>query len=76
MGQKPSDIEHLLKQSQKELLWLQRQLSFISNGGPPCILSTNKVKTSTCGIHHIIEEKYVCKLSELSCKHYNACAYQ
>ncbi|XP_056389397.1 RIMS-binding protein 2 isoform X14 [Hyla sarda] len=42
MGQKPSDVEHLLKQSQKELLWLQRQLSFISNGGPPCILSTNK----------------------------------
>ncbi|XP_073484328.1 RIMS-binding protein 2 isoform X18 [Aquarana catesbeiana] len=44
MGQKPSDIEHLLKQSQKELLWLQRQLSFISNGGPPCILSTNKFR--------------------------------
>ncbi|XP_069817078.1 RIMS-binding protein 2 isoform X4 [Dendropsophus ebraccatus] len=42
MGQKPSDVEHLLKQSQKELLWLQRQLSFISNGGPPCILSPNK----------------------------------
>ncbi|XP_040203406.1 RIMS-binding protein 2 isoform X12 [Rana temporaria] len=44
MGQKPSDIEHLLKQSQKELLWLQRQLSFISSGGPPCILSTNKFR--------------------------------
>ncbi|XP_056389417.1 RIMS-binding protein 2 isoform X16 [Hyla sarda] len=44
MGQKPSDVEHLLKQSQKELLWLQRQLSFISNGGPPCILSTNKLR--------------------------------
>ncbi|XP_077317927.1 RIMS-binding protein 2 isoform X20 [Lithobates pipiens] len=44
MGQKPSDIEHLLKQSQKELLWLQRQLSFISNSGTPCILSTNKFR--------------------------------
>ncbi|XP_072271842.1 RIMS-binding protein 2 isoform X12 [Pyxicephalus adspersus] len=44
MGQKPSDIEHLLKQSQKELLWLQRQLSFISNGGPSCILSPNKFR--------------------------------
>ncbi|XP_069817084.1 RIMS-binding protein 2 isoform X10 [Dendropsophus ebraccatus] len=44
MGQKPSDVEHLLKQSQKELLWLQRQLSFISNGGPPCILSPNKLR--------------------------------
>ncbi|XP_040272186.1 RIMS-binding protein 2 isoform X13 [Bufo bufo] len=44
IGQKPSDVEHLLKQSQKELLWLQRQLSFISNGGPPCILSPNKLR--------------------------------
>ncbi|KAG9487595.1 hypothetical protein GDO78_007427 [Eleutherodactylus coqui] len=44
MGQKPSDVEHLLKQSQKELLWLQRQLSYISNGGPPCILSPNKLR--------------------------------
>ncbi|KYO39582.1 RIMS-binding protein 2 isoform G [Alligator mississippiensis] len=40
VGQKPSDMEDLLKQSQKELLWLQRQLSFISTGGPACILST------------------------------------
>ncbi|CAM2103082.1 unnamed protein product [Caretta caretta] len=32
MGEKPSDMEELLKQSQKELLWLQRQLSFISTG--------------------------------------------
>ncbi|XP_075032706.1 RIMS-binding protein 2 isoform X13 [Mixophyes fleayi] len=44
MGQKPSDIEHLLKQSQKELLWLQRQLSFISNGSPGCLLSPNKFR--------------------------------
>lgn len=60
MGQKPSDIEHLLKQSQKELLWLQRQLSFISNGGPSCILTPNKVKTSL----HIVAE--TCKLLEFS----------
>ncbi|XP_069604566.1 uncharacterized protein [Ranitomeya imitator] len=50
MGQKPSDVEHLLKQSQKELLWLQRQLSFISNGGPPCILSPNKLK-----VHNLLQ---------------------
>ncbi|XP_019342211.2 RIMS-binding protein 2 isoform X7 [Alligator mississippiensis] len=36
-------MEDLLKQSQKELLWLQRQLSFISTGGPACILSTSKL---------------------------------
>ncbi|XP_053557832.1 RIMS-binding protein 2 isoform X2 [Bombina bombina] len=44
MGQKPSDVEHLLKQSQKELLWLQRQLSFISDSGPACIPSPNKFR--------------------------------
>ncbi|KAM4707113.1 RIMS-binding protein 2 [Discoglossus pictus] len=44
IGQKPSDVEHLLKQSQKELLWLQRQLSFISNGGPVCIMTPNKFR--------------------------------
>ncbi|KAM9219547.1 RIMS-binding protein 2 isoform 3-T3 [Leptosomus discolor] len=42
MGQKPGDTEELLKQSQKELLWLQRQLSFISTGGPGCVLATSK----------------------------------
>uniref|UniRef100_A0A8C4KDI7 RIMS-binding protein 2 n=1 Tax=Dromaius novaehollandiae TaxID=8790 RepID=A0A8C4KDI7_DRONO len=42
MGQKPSDTEELLKQSQKELLWLQRQLSFISSGGPMCVLAASK----------------------------------
>ncbi|XP_061211368.1 RIMS-binding protein 2 isoform X6 [Neopsephotus bourkii] len=42
MGQKPSDMEQLLKQSQKELLWLQRQLSFISAGGPLCVLAASK----------------------------------
>ncbi|KAM4052498.1 RIMS-binding protein 2 isoform 19-T24 [Anomaloglossus baeobatrachus] len=69
MGQKPSDVEHLLKQSQKELLWLQRQLSFISNGGPPCILSPNKqlrndlqclppsVQHRTYNQIHLLEEK-------------------
>uniref|UniRef100_A0A8C5Q547 RIMS-binding protein 2 n=1 Tax=Leptobrachium leishanense TaxID=445787 RepID=A0A8C5Q547_9ANUR len=44
MGQKPSDVEHLLKQSQKELLWLQRQLSFISSGSAACILSADKFR--------------------------------
>ncbi|XP_075625640.1 RIMS-binding protein 2 isoform X8 [Balearica regulorum gibbericeps] len=42
MGQKPGNTEELLKQSQKELLWLQRQLSFISPGGPVCVLAANK----------------------------------
>ncbi|XP_062487578.1 RIMS-binding protein 2 isoform X6 [Pezoporus occidentalis] len=42
MGQKPGDMEQLLKQSQKELLWLQRQLSFISAGGPLCVLAASK----------------------------------
>nr|XP_025037544.1 uncharacterized protein LOC112544823 [Pelodiscus sinensis] len=45
MGQKPSDMEELLKQSQKELLWLQRQLSFISPGGSTCTLSASKVSS-------------------------------
>ncbi|XP_075130866.1 RIMS-binding protein 2 isoform X5 [Leptodactylus fuscus] len=69
IGQKPSDVEHLLKQSQKELLWLQRQLSFISNGSPPCILSPNKqlrndlqclppsVQHRTYNQIHFLEEK-------------------
>ncbi|XP_078524140.1 RIMS-binding protein 2 [Lissotriton helveticus] len=43
-GQRPSDVEHLLKQSQKELLWLQRQLSFISPGAPKNIFSSNKIR--------------------------------
>ncbi|KAM6119685.1 RIMS-binding protein 2 isoform 3-T3 [Phoenicopterus ruber ruber] len=43
MGQKPGDTEELLKQSQKELLWLQRQLSFISTGGPVCVLAASKL---------------------------------
>ncbi|XP_014345246.1 RIMS-binding protein 2 isoform X4 [Latimeria chalumnae] len=33
MGRRPGNAEQLLKQSQKELLWLQRQLSFISDRG-------------------------------------------
>ncbi|XP_075689427.1 RIMS-binding protein 2 isoform X14 [Rhinoderma darwinii] len=69
VGQKPSDVELLLKQSQKELLWLQRQLSFISNGGPPYILSPNKqlrndlqclppsVQHRTYSQIHLLEEK-------------------
>ncbi|KAM6111807.1 RIMS-binding protein 2 isoform 3-T3 [Pterocles gutturalis] len=42
MGQKPGNTEELLKQSQKELLWLQRQLSFTSTGGPACVLAASK----------------------------------
>ncbi|KAG8455993.1 hypothetical protein GDO86_001976 [Hymenochirus boettgeri] len=68
LGQKPSDVEQLLRQSQKELLWLQRQLSFISNGGPACILSPNKfrndlqclppsVQHRTYSQIHFLEEK-------------------
>lgn len=47
MGQKPGDMEELLKQSQKELLWLQRQLSFISAGGSVCVLAASKVSSVT-----------------------------
>lgn len=43
MGQKLSNTEELLKQSQKELLWLQRQLSLISTGSPTCVLAASKV---------------------------------
>ncbi|XP_063310437.1 RIMS-binding protein 2 isoform X19 [Pelobates fuscus] len=68
VGQKPSDVEHLLKQSQKELLWLQRQLSFISNGGSGCLLSPDKFRNDlqclpsplqqrTYNQIHFIEEK-------------------
>uniref|UniRef100_A0A8V0ZZP8 RIMS-binding protein 2 n=1 Tax=Gallus gallus TaxID=9031 RepID=A0A8V0ZZP8_CHICK len=42
MGQKPGNTEELLKQSQKELLWLQRQLSLISTGSSMCVLAANK----------------------------------
>uniref|UniRef100_A0A8C2UDQ4 RIMS-binding protein 2 n=1 Tax=Coturnix japonica TaxID=93934 RepID=A0A8C2UDQ4_COTJA len=42
MGQRLGNTEELLKQSQKELLWLQRQLSFISTGSPVCVLAANK----------------------------------
>ncbi|XP_042721333.1 RIMS-binding protein 2 isoform X9 [Lagopus leucura] len=42
MGQKLSNTEELLKQSQKELLWLQRQLSLISTGSPTCVLAASK----------------------------------
>lgn len=45
MGQKPGDTEELLKQSQKELLWLQRQLSFISTGGLVGLLAASKVSS-------------------------------
>lgn len=45
MGQKPGDMEKLLKQSQKEVLWLQRQLSFISTGGPVYVLAASKVSS-------------------------------
>ncbi|XP_031447913.1 uncharacterized protein LOC116228299 [Phasianus colchicus] len=42
MGQKLSNTEELLKQSQKELLCLQRQLSLISTGSPMCVFAANK----------------------------------
>lgn len=45
MGQKPGNTEELLKQSQKELLWLQRQLSLISTGSSMCVLAANKVSS-------------------------------
>ncbi|XP_043822698.1 RIMS-binding protein 2 isoform X3 [Dromiciops gliroides] len=38
VGQKPADVEQLLKQSQRELLWLQRQLAFVSTGSPTYLL--------------------------------------
>nr|XP_034953438.1 RIMS-binding protein 2 isoform X7 [Zootoca vivipara] len=67
-GQKPSDVEELMKKSQMELLWLQRQLSFLSTGAPACILPSGKfgnelpylqpaVPQKTFGRIHILEEK-------------------
>ncbi|XP_068940682.1 RIMS-binding protein 2-like isoform X1 [Petaurus breviceps papuanus] len=38
VGQKPADVEQLLKQSQRELLWLQRQLAFVSTGSSTYLL--------------------------------------
>ncbi|XP_068886973.1 RIMS-binding protein 2 isoform X5 [Aphelocoma coerulescens] len=42
LGQMPGDTEELLKQSQKELLWLQRQLAFVSTAGPGRVLAAGK----------------------------------
>ncbi|XP_069727340.1 uncharacterized protein [Phaenicophaeus curvirostris] len=50
MGQKPGNVEELLKQSQKELLWLQRQLSFISAGGPAYVLAASKEGNGNTGL--------------------------
>ncbi|KAM6241924.1 uncharacterized protein M6G45_012012 [Spheniscus humboldti] len=52
MGQKPGDMEKLLKQSQKEVLWLQRQLSFISTGGPVYVLAASKKDWKEHDIHY------------------------
>ncbi|XP_030075119.1 RIMS-binding protein 2 [Microcaecilia unicolor] len=57
MGQRPSDVEQLLKQSQKELLWLQRQLSFISTGGPTCILPSGKLRNDVSYLHPALSQK-------------------
>ncbi|XP_053224956.1 RIMS-binding protein 2 isoform X15 [Podarcis raffonei] len=57
-----------MKKSQMELLWLQRQLSFLSDGTPACILTSSKfgnelpylqpaVPQKTFGRIHILEEK-------------------
>ncbi|KAK6476510.1 hypothetical protein HHUSO_G22924 [Huso huso] len=42
-GQRSSDVEELLRQSQKELLWLQRQLSFISERSSLYMFCQDKV---------------------------------
>ncbi|XP_009930779.2 RIMS-binding protein 2 isoform X7 [Opisthocomus hoazin] len=57
MGQKPGDTEELLKQSQKELLWLQRQLSFISTGGPVCLLAASKFGNDSSCLQHATSQK-------------------
>ncbi|XP_030438790.1 RIMS-binding protein 2 isoform X7 [Gopherus evgoodei] len=57
MGQKPSDMEELLKQSQKELLWLQRQLSFIATGGPTCILSASQFRNDLPYLQPAVPQK-------------------
>ncbi|XP_075774186.1 uncharacterized protein LOC112544823 isoform X2 [Pelodiscus sinensis] len=57
MGQKPSDMEELLKQSQKELLWLQRQLSFISPGGSTCTLSASKLRNDLPYLQAAVPQK-------------------
>ncbi|XP_040503888.1 RIMS-binding protein 2 isoform X11 [Gallus gallus] len=72
MGQKPGNTEELLKQSQKELLWLQRQLSLISTGSSMCVLAANKFgndpsclqsATSECTSDQVefIEETWISK---------------
>ncbi|XP_050779418.1 RIMS-binding protein 2 isoform X4 [Gopherus flavomarginatus] len=57
MGRKPSDMEELLKQSQKELLWLQRQLSFIATGGPTCILSASQFRNDLPYLQPAVPQK-------------------
>lgn len=47
MGQKPSNVEELLKQSQKEMQWLQRLLSFLPSGEPGCVFTPSKVSPLT-----------------------------
>ncbi|XP_038618493.1 RIMS-binding protein 2 isoform X10 [Tachyglossus aculeatus] len=42
VGQKPSDVERLLRQSQKELLWLQRQVALVSSRSPTFLLPADK----------------------------------
>uniref|UniRef100_A0A8C3DI91 RIMS-binding protein 2 n=2 Tax=Corvus TaxID=30420 RepID=A0A8C3DI91_CORMO len=42
LGQMPGDTEELLRQSQKELLWLQRQLAFVSTAGLGRVLAAGK----------------------------------
>uniref|UniRef100_A0A6I8MY71 RIMS-binding protein 2 n=1 Tax=Ornithorhynchus anatinus TaxID=9258 RepID=A0A6I8MY71_ORNAN len=42
VGQKPSDVERLLRQSQKELLWLQRQVALVSSRSPAFLLPADK----------------------------------
>ncbi|XP_074916004.1 RIMS-binding protein 2 isoform X4 [Chelonoidis abingdonii] len=57
MGRKPSDMEELLKQSQKELLWLQRQLSFIATGGPTCIWSASQFRNDLPYLQPAVPQK-------------------
>ncbi|XP_042661340.1 RIMS-binding protein 2 isoform X12 [Tyto alba] len=57
MGQKPGNTEELLKQSQKELLWLQRQLSFISTGGSVCVLAASKFRNDPSCLHPATSQK-------------------
>ncbi|XP_043924681.1 RIMS-binding protein 2-like isoform X3 [Protopterus annectens] len=68
VGQKPGDVEQLLKQSQRELLCLQRQLSFLSTRESPCILSPDKLSDDLSCLYPAVPPKAFNRLRVLEDK--------